>query len=124
MCIIASWKNTTRNKIMSNSITFTNNDNGITFKAVMIYEGDRYGRDNCLINDEEALVEFYDTRFPHTKHGQFISRYFAKTLIGECEYSYGDISNGMNLDGGIPSWTISAKNGQAVVDWIKAEIAM
>ena len=109
---------------MSNSITFTNNDNGITFKAVMIYEGDRYGRDNCLINDEEALVEFYDTRFPHTKHGQFISRYFAKTLIGECEYSYGDISNGMNLDGGIPSWTISAKNGQAVVDWIKAEIAM
>lgn len=75
------------------------------FAVVLVREGDKYGRDNCLTHDGEPMVEFYDVRSAgkrgFTKLGQFVSRYYLKTLT---ERPVG----GINLDGGVPEWTIAA----------------
>ena len=43
------------------------------FNVRIVRAGDRYGRDNCLTHDkDEPLVEFYDSRYPHTEYGQFV----------------------------------------------------
>ena len=71
------------------------------FTVRFVNKGDTYGRDFCLTHDkEDALIEFYDSRYPHTEFGQFVSRYYVKTLRGH--------TNGLSLDGGIPEWTVSA----------------
>lgn len=71
----------------------------------VVFTGDKYGRNDCLVNDNAPMVEFYDTRFDHPEwmgRGQLVSRYYLETI--KC----GDYSNGLSLDGGIPEWTVSA----------------
>jgi len=81
--------------------TFTA-ENGITFGVRLIYKGDYYGLRFMLKNEErKVLVEFYDTRYPHTIFGQFISRYYASTLLE------GPVT-GLNLQGNVPNWSIDA----------------
>lgn len=48
----------------------------------------------------EPVVEFYDSRYPHTKRGQFVSSYYARTLN---EAPWGE---GLILDTGSPDWQI------------------
>lgn len=72
-----------------------------------VNKGDTYGRDFCLTHDkEDALIEFYDSRYPHTEFGQFVTRYYVKTLRGH--------DGRLDLDSGIPEWTVSA-DGMAQV---------
>ena len=60
--------------------------NGVRFTVRILREGDKYGRNECLKwgDNENFLggwgVEFYDARYPHTKYGQFVSRYYYDTL--------------------------------------------
>ena len=71
------------------------------FTVRFVNKGETYGRDFCLTHDkDDALIEFYDSRYPHTEFGQFVSSYYVKTLRGH---------DGMlTLDGGVPEWTVSA----------------
>lgn len=84
------------------------------FNVRVVNKGDKYGRDFCLTHDEsKPLVEFYDSRYPHTEFGQFVSRYYAETLLsGE--------DDGLCLDGGVPAWTVSKEDMDTVREWLKA----
>lgn len=78
--------------------------NGVPMRVRIIYKGDAYGRDGCIVAESDMpLVEFYDRRYDHTEHGQFISRYYLKSLL---DRGYG----GLLLDGGVPAWQVSADN--------------
>ena len=71
------------------------------FRAVMVYKGDSYGLNNCLTHTKiEPMVDIYDSRYPHTEHGQFVSRYYASTLLA---HRYG----GLQLYGNEVSWRLS-----------------
>ena len=83
----------------------------------VVRSGDRYGLNFCLTHDkDEPLVEFCDSRYPHTKHGQFVSRYYLSTIL-----EMGD--TGLCLDGGEPEWEVSAEDMAAVRAWLELEVA-
>lgn len=91
------------------------------FNVRIVRKGDRYGRDFCLTHDkeDEPLVEFYDTRYPHTEYGQFVSRYYVSTLLSD--KGNGPKNTGLCLDGGVPSWTVSAKDMDTVRAYLREQ---
>lgn len=89
---------------------------GIKFNVRIVQEGDNYGLNNCLTHEQkEPLVEFYDSRYPHTEFGQFVSRYNMSTLLQR------NANVGLDLDGGIADWKIDAKGMEDVTQWLKNE---
>ena len=82
------------------------------FNVRIVNKGDKYGLNDCLVNDKAPMVEFYDTRYPHTQYGQFVSRYYVDTILD------GD-DCGLCLDGGAPSWTVSAEDMKTVRSFLK-----
>ena len=82
------------------------------FTVRFVNKGDTYGRNFCLTHDkDEPMIEFYDARYPHTEFGQFVSRYYVKTLRGH--------TGGLILDGGIPEWTVSSAGMEQVQNLIE-----
>ena len=75
------------------------------FNVRIVRRGDKYGRDDSLThNGSEPLVELYDAwqgGFSIASRGQFISRYYASTLLAS--------SGGLCLDGGVPDWNVTAE---------------
>ena len=87
---------------------------GLTWALRLINEGDCYGLNDCIVHNEaRPLVEFFDTRYPHTDIGQFVSRYYVETLLGG--------KDGLLLDGGIPEWRVSASGMDAVRAWLEVQ---
>jgi hypothetical protein len=89
------------------------------FNIRIVNTGDRYGVNDCLTNTKPPMVEFYDSRFIHGAdgdRGQFVSRYYVDTLL---ERNTG----GLCLDGGVPSWTVSAEDMNIVRDFLKGVTA-
>lgn len=77
--------------------------NGVTFNIRVVHKGDFYGLDDCLLHDKiDPLVEFYDTRYLHTKYGQFVSRYYLSTLLERDNH-------GLNLQGDVDDWSIDSE---------------
>jgi hypothetical protein len=68
-------------------------------------------------SDPRPVVEFYDCRYEHTPYGQFVSRYYVETLLENI--LPGVPVGGLNLDGGVPSWSISAKAMGRVIAWLQ-----
>lgn len=101
---------------METTFKITNNK-GNKFLVRLVRKGDRYGLDHCLVNQEnETLVEVYDAEYAHTEFGQFISRYYMKTLLE------GNSRNtGINLYGGEPKWQIDAQNWRKVILWLMVQ---
>lgn len=107
--------------------TFTNRQ-GRTFAVRMLPVGARYGREDCLTVDDDTLVDFYDTTHADDgagwgdgfgKLGQFVSRYYAATLLGLDKYSNTKPGEGLCLDGGNADvWTIDGTTMDAVRAWI------
>jgi len=64
--------------------------------------------------DNHALIEFYDTRHDHTPDGQFISRYWAETLIESKDLR----QRGLDLLGYEDDWKVSARSISIVLDWV------
>jgi hypothetical protein len=86
------------------------------FNVRIVNTGEKYGLDDCLINEKEQMVEFYDSRFDHKSgmgRGQFVNRYYTSTILS------GEYPNGLCLDFGIPEWTISANGMQQVADYLR-----
>jgi hypothetical protein len=61
--------------------------------------------------EDKALIEFYDSRYPHTPDGQFITRYYLETLQNN------NRNAGLILDGGVDDWRIDARTQNMVLDW-------
>lgn len=90
------------------------------FNVRILRKGDKYGRDFCLTHDEDKpLVEFYDTRYPHTEYGQFVTRYYVETILGTDKWGRGE--GGLCLDGGVPSWTVGKQDMDTVRKYLQAE---
>ena len=83
----------------------------------VVHPGDAYGLDNVLTNDGEAMVEFYDARYPHTEYGQFVSRYRLSTLNERAP------GTGLDLDGGIPDWSVTGDNCDTAIAFATVEVA-
>ena len=82
------------------------------FRIRVVMSGENYGRDDCLNHEKsEPLVEFFDKRFPHTPNGQFVSRYYLETIM--------NISDGLNLDGGVDAWKVSKEGIYFVKEKLK-----
>lgn len=89
------------------------------FNVRIVEVGDAYGRDDCLTHDDDlglgTLVEFYDGQQDAAKFGplgQFVARYYFDTLAESVP------QGGLNLDGGIPEWTVSAEEFATHWRWI------
>ena len=90
------------------------NSKGLKFNVRLVRPGDKYGLNNCLTHNEtEPMVEFYDVRYPHTTFGQFVSRYCLSTLLER------PWPGGLDLDGGVPDWEVSAENMQTILKWLQ-----
>ena len=89
------------------------------FNVRVVNKGEKYGRDFCLTHEEDKpLVEFYDSRYPHTEYGQFVSRYYKETLLGEDKWGSG--KGGLCLDGGNANeWTVSEEDMTTVRNYLK-----
>lgn len=86
------------------------------FNVRLVNTGERYGRDDCLVNDKAPMVEFYDSRYTDPsfgERGQFVSRYYVSTLLERPHHV------GLCLDGGIPEWSVSAEGMQQVLEYIQ-----
>jgi hypothetical protein len=86
----------------------------LTWSVRVVQKAELYGREDCLTYEkEEPLVEFYDTRYPHTNLGQFVSRYSLSTMIETHPYW-----TGLCLYDGVPDWTISDACFGRIQDWL------
>ena len=98
------------------------NDGGRPWAVRLVFSGMAYGLDFKLTHDkEQPLVEFYDARFEHTPYGQFVSRYYAETLLEG--YEKGRTAGGICLEGSVPDWNLSGAALGRVLDWVKKATA-
>lgn len=81
------------------------NTAGRQFFVQVVFKGDQYGRNDCLVHDrDDPMIEFYDRTYvggDFGPRGQFVTRYNAKNLQ--------DLTGGLNLDGGVDVWRIDAE---------------
>ncbi len=91
------------------------NAQGRRFRARIVPTGGRYGLDWKLTHKGlMPMVEFYDLHFPDKfgERGQFVSRYFADTLLA------GAAGAGLALDFGNPSWNLDGATMDRVRLWV------
>lgn len=113
-------------------VTVTNRE-GRTFAVRYLPTGSLYGRRNAVGPADSPMVEFYDTTVaddtagdywqgPHGfgPMGQFVSRYYADTLLGRDRYGRGDTGEvGLDLYGGVPEWQLDAATMRTVLAWLE-----
>lgn len=87
---------------------------GTPMRAVYLSQGETSPRNNMEIS-KEATIEFYDLRYPHTSEGQYISGYYAESLLEEIESIK---NNGLDLMGYVDSWKIDSTACKIVLNWL------
>lgn len=93
-------------------------DVDVPFFARIVRQGEKYGLRGMLTHtNKEPFIEFYDARFDHNQWlgevGQFVSRY------NLCDFMAFPDGIGLDLDGGIDDWKLTA----AQVRYVKDRIA-
>lgn len=84
----------------------------------LIREGEKYGLNDSLFHKgDDPLVEFYGPEHAHTDLGQFVTRYYASTLME------GQTGKGLLLDTGSPKWRLSEQARLQVVEWLARQCA-
>lgn len=87
----------------------------------VLLHGDRYGRDESLRHEgDEPLIEFYDARYRHTPYGQFVSRYYASSIAEGSRNGWEH--SGLDLQGDVPSWKLTAEHKVFAAQWAQEEI--
>ena len=82
------------------------------FNVRIVSRGDKYGLNFALTHNEDMpLVEFYDSRYPHTEYGQFVSRYYLDTIINHDE--------GLSLDAGVTACTVPTEALSELIKTLK-----
>jgi hypothetical protein len=87
---------------------------GVPFRVRIVNRGERYGLRSITNEGPEPLVEFYDRRWDHTEHGQFVTRYYASTLLGHL--------GGLCLDGGVGGWSVDAASMANVREFVRRNV--
>ena len=108
-------------------------NSGRPWIARLVHDGERYGRNFCLVHEGEVMVEFYDAsvlddpkwtasdKDEELELGQFVSRYFVSTLLGD-EYSPPmSEGNGLDLQGNVPAWKICGETCRKFATWLISE---
>jgi hypothetical protein len=95
------------------------NDQGRVFNVVLVRIGDRYGLNGALVNTaSDVMVEFYDAYENDGRlekgRGQFITRYYLRTLV-EAGVSSRVALRGLDLCGGVPQWKVTGANVRAAI---------
>lgn len=106
---------------MTSELLRIENAFGRAFNVRVVGTGDRYGRDDCLVNEKEPLVEFYDASQSVEKfgpRGQFVSRYKLSTLRRSAEEG-----RGIALRGAVFAWQVSASNVAEAVEYASGTAA-
>lgn len=85
------------------------------FNLRIVRKGDGYGI-GLTHNKDEPMVEFYDDRYPHTEHGQFVSRYYVSTILERD-------NRGLCLEGAEPEWSVTAGDMAIIRAWVASETA-
>lgn len=86
--------------------------NGIPFLARLVREGDRWGHDDCFVwRNYIPMIQFYDTRYRHTRYGQHVSEYLLTTFM--------NTRGGLCLRGGEANWSISSQDVKGVFKWLE-----
>ena len=86
------------------------------FNVRVVFEGDSYGAGDMLTHNKPSpLVEFYDTRYPHTARGQFVARYYASSVMQHK-------ASGLCLYGGVPAWQLGADDMALVRSYVVKNI--
>jgi hypothetical protein len=97
------------------------NDQGRIFYVRIVRNGDRYGHNDCMVNDNDPMIEFYDSsQDPKNfgEPGQFITRYYIDALRGPDGFgSDARFPKYLMLDGGNPVWTLDSFAASQAVDW-------
>ena len=89
--------------------------NGNPITALLIPAGETNPNFPAATERDNAIIEFYDSRFKHTPHGQFTGgRYYLKTILDHNQ------QHGLMLNGDISAWMLSGESMLDVIDWAKA----
>ena len=97
------------------------NEQDITFNVRVVYRGGSYGfNDELIYQNDEPLVEFYDTRYKQADtvcgyRGQFICRYLLTTLQDHMD-RWPETTT-LGLLGGQPQWSITGGNVREAVKY-------
>jgi len=85
--------------------------------------GQSHGRNDCLINDKQTLVEFYDntqSKKDFGELGQMVSSYYLTTLVNNDSFNnvlqFDRKNYGLDLCGYEPSWKASAEEMDSIVE--------
>lgn len=86
------------------------------WKVRIVRNGDFYGRDYCLVNKKDDLIEFYDLdedpeKFPI---GQQVASYYLKDIKGR--------SYDLNLNGVSEKWYLTSESMGEIQEWLKKVI--
>lgn len=93
-------------------------DVDVPFFARIVNKGEKYGLRGMLTHtNKEPLIEFYDARFDHNQWlgeiGQFVTRY------NLCDFMAFPDGIGLDLDGGIDDWKLTAAQVRYVKDHLR-----
>ena len=82
------------------------------WKVRIVRNGDFYGRDYCLVNKKEALIEFYDLdedpeKFPI---GQMVSSYYLESIKGK--------KGALMLNGNSEKWYLTSESMDLIQEWL------
>jgi hypothetical protein len=114
------------------------NPEGVPFRARLVFKGDRYGLDRCLVYDERSpMIEFYDARYAsvrskyctrprkhHDPEGYEVSSYYLSTFLGTVQWIRGEPSTrtGLSLEGSETDYYLSPANVRKFTVWAKARV--
>lgn len=89
---------------------------GVSFNVVLQRDAAHLsGSVQLWMAEMGPLVEFYDTRYPHTSHGQFVSRYYWRNLSA--------VTGGLCLHGGAPEWGVPPESMALVIAAVRKALA-
>lgn len=101
---------------MNYPMTSVKNAEGVPFNVRLLPAGGKYGLSGKLVADK-PMVEFYDARYHHTGHGQFIARYYVSTLL-EFSGALQARTGGLVLNASVPGWTLDSAALIHVLEWL------
>lgn len=109
-----------KREIEANNVIRISNIKGALLNVRIVYDGDLYGKDFCLIHKNEEFgptIELYseNQNLPMHPFGGFYSRYYVTTILKDGYYS-----DDMCYEGYYPdSCVIKKEQMNVIIDWLK-----
>lgn len=101
---------------MSKKMDILSNVNN-PMRVIYIPKGEKNINEPGVICDDD-MIEFYDSRYPQTPDGQFISRYYVSIFL-EGFFNRSAYHYTLVLDGAVEAWKIDRETEEMIINWIK-----